>query len=239
MTRPAVDAIARPRYSICTVDTPIAPIRIIVVEDYPVVLEGLVQWLSHEPLIKVLGEAGTLTEARDLVDRDPPEILLMDLMVNGADGIGFIREMRERHPDVRILVLSMHDEMVYSERVVRAGASGFVMKQQSTRDLLTAIETVHRGELYLNPRVAGTMLRKMLQPTRGEIRVGLESLTDRELHVYQLIGSGLSTRLIAEALKLSVKTIDAHRENIKNKLGINSAADLARQAATWITSQRT
>ncbi|HEY5553227.1 MAG TPA: response regulator transcription factor [Opitutaceae bacterium] len=220
-------------------DTPIAPIRIIVVEDYPVVLEGLVQWLSHEPLIKVLGEAGTLTEARDLVDRDPPEILLMDLMVNGADGIGFIREMRERHPDVRILVLSMHDEMVYSERVVRAGASGFVMKQQSTRDLLTAIETVHRGELYLNPRVAGTMLRKMLQPTRGEIRVGLESLTDRELHVYQLIGSGLSTRLIAEALKLSVKTIDAHRENIKNKLGINSAADLARQAATWITSQRT
>lgn len=220
-------------------DTPAAPIRIIVVEDYPVVREGLVQWLNHEPSIKVTGESGTLTEARELVDRDPPDVLLMDLMVNGADGIGFIREMRERQPGVRILVLSMHDEAVYSERVVRAGASGFVMKQQSTRDLLTAILTVHRGELYLNPRVAGAMLRKMLQPTRGEIRVGLESLTDRELHVYQLIGSGLTTRLIADELKLSVKTVDAHRENIKNKLGINSAADLARQAATWISSQRT
>ena len=220
-------------------DTPIPPIRIFVVEDYPVVREGLVQWLAHEPTIKVLGEAGTLTEARDLVDRDPPDILLMDLMVNGADGIGFIREMRDRHPAVRILVLSMHDEMVYSERVVRAGASGFVMKQQSTRDLLTAIETVHRGELYLNARVAGVMLRKMLQPTRGEIRVGLESLTDRELHVYQLIGSGMSARAIADELKLSVKTVDAHRENIKNKLGVHSAADLARQAAAWIGSQRT
>lgn len=220
-------------------DTPATPIRIFVVEDYPVVREGLVQWLNHETSIKVIGEAGTLTEARDLVDRDPPDILLMDLMVNGADGIGFIREMRERHPGVRILVLSMHDEMVYSERVVRAGASGFVMKQQSTRDLLTAIQTVRRGELYLNPRVAGVMLRKMLQPTRGEIRVGLESLTDRELHVYQLIGSGMTTRLIADTLKLSVKTIDAHRENIKNKLGISSAADLARQASTWISSQRT
>jgi DNA-binding NarL/FixJ family response regulator len=219
------------------VDTPSSPIRIIVVEDYPVVREGLVQWLAHEPTIKVLGEAGTLTEARDLVDRDPPDILLMDLMVNGADGIGFIRETRGRHPALRILVLSMHDEMVYSERVVRAGASGFVMKQQSTRDLLTAIETVHRGELYLNARVAGVMLRKMLQPTRGEIRVGLESLTDRELHVYKLIGSGMSARSIAEELKLSVKTVDAHRENIKNKLGIHSAADLARQAAAWIASK--
>ena len=215
-------------------DTPIAPIRIIVVEDYPVVREGLVQWLAHEPTIKVLGEAGTLNEARDLVDRDPPDILLMDLMVNGADGIGFIREMRDRHPAVRILVLSMHDEMVYSERVVRAGASGFVMKQQSTRDLLTAIDTVRRGELYLNARVAGVMLRKMLQPTRGEIRVGIESLTDRELHVYQLIGSGMSARAIADELKLSVKTVDAHRENIKNKLGMHSAAELARQAATWV-----
>jgi DNA-binding NarL/FixJ family response regulator len=219
------------------VDTPIPPIRIIVVEDYPVVREGLVQWLAHEPTIKVLGEAGTLAEARDLVDRDPPDILLMDLMVNGADGIGFIREMRDRHPTVRILVLSMHDEMVYSERVVRAGASGFVMKQQSTRDLLTAIETVRRGELYLNSRVAGVMLRKMLQPTRGEIRVGLESLTDRELHVYQLIGSGMSARSIADELKLSVKTVDAHRENIKNKLGVHSAADLARQAAAWVASK--
>jgi DNA-binding NarL/FixJ family response regulator len=219
------------------VDTPSSPIRIIVVEDYPVVREGLVQWLAHEPTIKVLGEAGTLTEARDLVDRDPPDILLMDLMVNGADGIGFIRETRGRHPALRILVLSMHDEMVYSERVVRAGASGFVMKQQSTRDLLTAIETVHRGELYLNARVAGVMLRKMLQPTRGEIRVGLESLTDRELHVYKLIGSGMSASAIADELNLSVKTVDAHRENIKNKLGVHSAADLARQAAAWVSSK--
>jgi DNA-binding NarL/FixJ family response regulator len=222
-----------------TVDTPIDLIRITVVEDFPVVREGLVQWLAHEPSIKVIGEAGTLTEARELIDRDPPDVLLMDLMVSGADGIGFIRETRDRHPGVRILLLSMHDELVYSERVVRAGASGFVMKQQSTRDLLTAIRTVHKGELYLSSRVAGIMLRKMLQPTRGEIRAGIESLTDRELHVYQLLGSGLSTRLIADELKLSIKTIDAHRENIKNKLGIQSAADLARQAAMWLASQRT
>lgn len=220
-------------------DAPNAPIRIIVVEDFPVVREGLVQWLAHEPTVTVIGEAGTLTAARELIDREPPDILLMDLMVNGADGIGFIRETRERHPLIRILVLSMHDEMVYSERVVRAGACGFVMKQQSTRDLLTAIRTVHNGEIYLSARVAGIILRKMLQPTRREIRAGIESLTDRELHVYQLLGSGLSTRLIADELKLSVKTVDAHRENIKNKLGIQSAADLARQAAMWLASQRT
>ena len=220
------------------VETLSKPIRIVIVEDYPVVREGLVQWLSHEPTINVLGEAGTLAEARDLVDRDPPDVLLMDLMVSGADGIVFIREMSERHPLVRILVLSMHDEMVYSERVVRAGASGFVMKQQSTRDLLSAIVTVHRGDLYLNPKVAGVMLRKILQPTRGEIRVGLESLTDRELHIYQLLGSGMTTRQIADELSLSVKTVDAHRENIKNKLGVQSAADLARQAAMWLATQR-
>lgn len=214
------------------------PIRIIVVEDYPVVREGLVQWLSHDPSLRVCGEAGTLAEAGVIIDRDPPDVLLMDLMVNGADGIGFIKETLDRHPNLRILVLSMHDEMVYSERVIRSGASGFVMKQQSTRDLLAAIRTVHRGELYLSPRVAGVMLRKILQPTRGEIRVGLESLTDRELHIYQLIGTGMTTRQIADELTLSMKTVDAHRENIKNKLGISSAADLARQAATWL-AQRT
>lgn len=203
------------------------------------VREGLVQWLSHEPTMQVCGEAGTLAEARSLVDRDPPDVLLMDLMVNGADGIGFIKETRDRHPTVRILVLSMHDEMIYSERVVRNGASGFVMKQQSTRDLLTAIRTVHRGELYLSPKVAGVMLRKILQPTRGEIRIGLEGLTDRELHVYQLIGTGMTTRQIAEELSLSVKTVDAHRENIKNKLRVSTSVDLTRQAATWVTTQKT
>jgi len=212
-------------------------IRIVIVEDYPVVREGLVQWLSHEQSIQVIGEAGTLTEARELIDQSPPDLLLMDLMVNGADGIGFIRETRERHPRVRVLVLSMHDELVYSERVIRAGAMGYVMKQQSTRDLLTAIRAVHRGELYLNSRVAGTLLRKILQPTRGEIRAGLDNLTDRELHVYHLIGKGLTPKLIADELSVSVRTVDAHRENIKNKLGIHSAADLARQAVQWVSQQ--
>lgn len=211
--------------------------RIFVVEDYPVVREGLVQWLNHQPDMEVCGEAGSLAEARALLPTAKADVLLLDLMVNGHDGIDFVRETRASMPALPILVLSMHDESVYAERVMRMGANGYIMKQSSTTELLTAIQTVRDGEIYVSPKVSLQLVKRMLQPSRDAMRPGVESLTDRELHVFQLIGNGLTARDIAQKLSLSPKTIEAHRENIKNKLGLQTSAELARHAAFWVHDQ--
>jgi DNA-binding NarL/FixJ family response regulator len=212
-------------------------IRIFVVEDYPVVREGLVQWLNHQPDMEVCGEAGSLTEARALLPESGADVLLLDLMVNGHDGIDFVREIRASQSHLSILVLSMHDESVYAERVMRHGANGYIMKQSSTSELITAIKTVCGGEIYVSPKVSLQLVKRMLQPSRDAMRLGVEALTDRELHVFQLIGNGLTTRAVAHKLCLSPKTIEAHRENIKNKLGLHTSAELARHAAFWVREQ--
>ena len=147
----------------------------------------------------------------------------------------FIRDIRLAHPKVSILVFSMHDELIYAERVLRAGAQGYVMKREPAADLLAAISAVAAGELAVSRQVTLLLLKRSLQPTRVAVEGGIGDLTDRELHIFQMIGSGLSPRRIALDLKLSVKTVESHRENIKNKLGLQTSIDVIRAASLWLS----
>jgi DNA-binding NarL/FixJ family response regulator len=213
-------------------------LRILVVEDFPVIREALVGWLGRQPGCVVEGQAATTAETRAVMKTMKPDVVLLDLMLEGAEGTSFVRELREAHPSVPLLVFSIHDERVYAERVIRAGASGYVMKREPAEELLTALRTVASGELYVSKRLSGVLLRRLMQPagaSAGGAADGLRVLTDRELHVFQLIGAGESLRRIAERLGLSLKTVEAHRENIKNKLGLHSASEVLQRATLWVS----
>jgi DNA-binding NarL/FixJ family response regulator len=159
--------------------------------------------------------------------------LLLDLWLGAGDTLEFIKLTRARWPQVAIVVLSQHDETLYAERALRAGARGYVMKQESSEDILNAIRTVMGGDLYLSRRMTPLLLRRLLTADTDASGT-LACLSDRELHVFQLLGAGLSSRQIAEELKLSIKTVETHRENIKHKLRIPNAAELVKQASAWV-----
>jgi DNA-binding NarL/FixJ family response regulator len=212
-------------------------IRVLVLEDFPIVLEGIVSWLGQQPDVAVVGQAADHAAARKELAAKAPDILLMDLMVGGRDGLDFIREIRGAYPRVAVLVFSVHDEMVYAERVLKAGAHGYVMKREPKADLLAALRAVALGELAVSRQVTLLLLKRVVQPTNAPAAAGVGDLTDRELHVFQMIGIGLSPRRIAEELKLSIKTVETHRENIKNKLSLHSSAEVIRAAALWLGDQ--
>lgn len=212
-------------------------IRVMVLEDFPIILEGILSWLERQPGITVVGQAVDHASARSELTLKAPEVLLMDLMVGGRDGLDFIREVRAHHPDVAVLVFSVHDELVYAERVLKAGGHGYVMKREPGADLLAALRAVAAGELAVSRQVTLLILKRAVRPTLTPAFGGIGDLTDRELHVFQMIGAGKSPRKIAEDLKLSVKTVETHRENIKNKLGLHSSAEVIRAAALWLGSQ--
>ena len=213
-----------------------SPIRVLVLEAAPVVREGLTQWLGRHPSVELCGQVDAPKEMRAALTRCRPGVVLMDAMPGGTDGVSFIKEMVAEHPTLRILVFSEHDERLYAERVLRAGAAGFVSRNATESEVLLALHTVAAGDLYVSPRLSLLLLGRLLRPTQkpGE-KNGVASLTDRELHVFQLLGSGLGVKEIGSRLGVSVKTVQAHRENIKNKLGYASATELARHAAVWVT----
>ena len=214
-------------------------IRVVVLEDFPIILEGLVSWLNQQPGVDVVGQAVDHPAARQQLAAHAPAILLMDLMVGGRDGVDFIREIRAAYPAVAVLVFSVHDEMVYAERVLKAGAHGYVMKREPAADLLKALHAVAAGELAVSRQVTLLLLKRAVRPTTTAASAagGVSVLTDRELHVFQLIGTGLSPRRISEELKLSIKTVETHRENIKNKLGLHSSVEVIRAATLWLGPQ--
>ena len=212
-------------------------IRVVVLEEFPILLEAMVSWLNQQPDVCVVGQAGDHPSARLQLSEHAPTVLLMDLMVGVRDGLGFIREIRLDYPKVPILVFSVHDELIYAERVLRAGAQGYVMKREPTADLLAALSAVAMGELAVSRQVTLLLLKRSVQPASEPTAGGISGLTDRELHVFQMIGRGLSPRRIAEDLKLSVKTVETHRENIKNKLGLHSSVEVIRAASLWLGPQ--
>ncbi len=215
-----------------------AAIRIVLLEEFPVVRDGLVQWLAKHSDIEVCAQTSVPAEARSALARTRADVLLMDLMPQGFDGVGFIRDLVAEHPAVRILVFSLHDENVYAERVLRAGALGYVAKRAPDSELLAALRTVAAGGIYVSPRLSLVLLGRLLRPAhKASEKTGIASLTDRELHVFQLLGAGLHAREIGGRLGVSAKTVQAHRENIKNKLGFDTAAELLRHAALWLVEQ--
>lgn len=200
--------------------------------------EGLAQLIKNERDLAVCGEAGTGQEALQLIQRLKPDLLLADISLPDKNGLEVIKDVQALHPETPILVISMHDEALYAERVLRAGARGYVMKQEGGKKLMLAIRQVLGGRIFVSERMSSRILESFSGRAEPGSRASLENLTDREFEVLQLLGNGKGTREIATQLHLSVKTIDAHRANIKQKLQLKTASELVRFAVRWVESQK-
>jgi len=206
---------------------------VLIVDDHPVVRHGLRELISAEPDLTVRAEAAGAGEALELIDQDEPDLVLIDISLRDGNGIELIKRIRAQHKSVRMLVVSMHDESLYAERAIAAGAMGFINKQEATENLAAAMRTVLSGGTYVSPRLA----ERLGKPKRGKpddpMRADVARLSDREIQVFELIGRGNTTREIANRLSLSVKTIETHRMNIKSKLGLETNVALIRRAVQW------
>ena len=214
------------------------PKRILIVDDHPMMREGLAQLIANEPAWAVCGEAGDAHEALDKVAALKPDLVLTDISLPAKSGLELIKDVQAMHPGVFILVLSMHDESLYVERVLRAGARGYVMKQEGGKKIAQAIRDVLDGKISVSEKMSAKIL-EIFSGRRDEAAGSpVEKLTDREFEVLQLIGQGLDTKQLAEKLCLSTKTVEAHRANIKTKLKLATMSELIRYAVRWVESEK-
>jgi DNA-binding NarL/FixJ family response regulator len=205
--------------------------KVVIVDDHPIVRQGLAQLISQESDLQVVGEADGARTAIEVLERVAPDAVIVDLMLKDSSGIDLIKDIKAKSPEARILVVSMHDEAVYAERALRAGAHGYIMKQEATNAVLNALRKVLGGDVYVSEEVVSRMLRRMVG---GRASDGIERLSDRELEVFQGIGQGLSVSEIADKLKVSPKTVETYRAHIKEKLGLTGATDVLRVAVSWL-----
>jgi len=211
--------------------------KIFIIDDHTVVREGLKKLINQEPDMMVCGEAEDGPSAVNRLFDTKPDLVIVDISLSSSNGIDLIKSMKLRYPDVPILVFSMHEESVYAERALRAGASGYVMKFATPAVLIEAIRKVRQGKIYLSEKITGKLLYKTIHKHGHEEEDSVGSLSDREFQVFQMVGKGIPSRQIAQDLNLSIKTIDAFRENIKRKLGLNSAAELMYYAIEYVHSE--
>lgn len=211
--------------------------RILVVDDHPFMRAGLAALIDRQPDMMVGGEAGNPAEALQAMPRVRPDLVLSDITMPGRSGAEFIKDLHALHPGLPVLVISMHDELVYAERMLRAGARGYIMKEAGGEALLAALRQVLRGEIYVSPRLSARLLENLHGDKPRQSSSPIAKLTDREFEVFQLIGQGKSTHDIAAQLHLSTKTVDVHRANIKGKLGIADSTALVRHAVRWVETQ--
>jgi DNA-binding NarL/FixJ family response regulator len=211
---------------------------ILIVDDHPMFRRGLASLIESEPDLAVCGQAGSSAAALQAAQQSQPDLVIVDLSLGESDGLELVKEMKRRHPGIPALVLSMHDEAVYGERSLRAGARGFVNKQQLDETVLVAIRRLLAGETYMSGTLEERLAARFVAGRTLATDSPLEALSDRELQVFRLIGQGRSTRQIAETLHLSIKTIETHREHIKQKLMVDSATELAHRATQWVETGR-
>jgi DNA-binding NarL/FixJ family response regulator len=209
--------------------------RVLIIDDHAMVREGVAEIIEHAEDLCVCGTAATANEGLDVLDKLKPDLVLVDITLPGKNGIEFIKDARARRPDLRILVMSMHDESLYADRVLRAGGRGYIRKQEGGDKLIDAMRRVLRGEIAISEKITGRLLEKF--SGRKTMDSPLEGLSDRELEVFQLIGQGKTMKQIADDLHLSPKTIEVHRSHIREKLRVTSAAELVAYAARWSESQ--
>lgn len=210
------------------------PKRIFLVDDHPMVRERLAQLIEQTTDLQVCGEADDVPGAVDAIGRVAPDIVIIDLSLRNSNGLELIKDIKARGWKFPLLVLSMHDEAMYAERVLRAGAAGYISKQEGSQEILRAIRKVLEGKIYLNAEVAASVLHRIVGSAGQDKRDPVESLADRELEVFQLIGNGHSTRRIAEMLGLSVKTVESYRARIKEKLALDDGVQLLQRAVQWV-----
>jgi DNA-binding NarL/FixJ family response regulator len=212
--------------------------RIFLVDDHPVTREGLARLINNEPDLEVCGEAGAASRAFSEIGATKPDLVIVDVsLTTGPSGLELIKNLAARDARQRMLALSTHDESLYAERALRAGAKGYVMKQEPTRHVMQAIRKILNGEIYLSKTMNDRMLRKITAPNSAPLASDIEQLSDRELEVYRLLGQGRGTREIAGELHLSFSTVESYRAHIKDKLQLRNAAELVRHAVEWVHSQ--
>jgi DNA-binding NarL/FixJ family response regulator len=207
--------------------------RVLLVDDHPLVRRGLADVISREPDLETCGEAADVQEAVREAQRSNPDVVVVDLTLKSGHGIELIERLKGRDAQVKILVSSMHDEMLFAERVLRAGAMGYISKQEPPDALLRAIRQVLRGEVYLSPRMTTRLLHRVVAGAPAQ-EDPVQSFSNRELEVYEMIGMGLTIQQIAGRLHLSPKTVETHREKIKQKLNVKSSTELNRRAVLWM-----
>jgi DNA-binding NarL/FixJ family response regulator len=205
----------------------------LIVDDHPLIRTALGMRISLQPDLQVCGEAATVDEALAMVAKTKPHLAVIDVSLQAGDGLDLVKQIRVRHPHVKMLVLSGFDEALYAERALRAGALGYLNKQESDEKVIEAIRTVLAGDNYISPAMAQRLARKALNVT-PKPRKPIESLSDRELEVFRLLGEGLTNSAIADRLFLSPNTVFTHRENIKRKLGLSNITELTRAAVQWV-----
>jgi DNA-binding NarL/FixJ family response regulator len=214
-----------------------AKCRVFLVEDHPLFRRGVAELINQEPDLEVCGEAAGISEAISGIEQLRPDLVIVDISLKGTNGIELLKAMRAREPKLLTLVLSMHDESLYAERALRAGARGYVMKHEAPEQVMAALRKVLRGGLHLSPAMGMQLVRRFVDGQEQPVTSLVQSLSDRELEVLQLIGRGLGTRQVAEQLRLSVKTIESHRAHIKEKLNLPTAPAMVRFAVEWVAQQ--
>ena len=207
--------------------------RILIVDDHPLVRLSLREFIRRESDLVVCGEAEDREEALAAVAATKPHLAIVDLTLKNSNGMELIKDLREQHPEVQILVLSMHDEILHAERAVRAGARGYITKQEATTKIMVAIRQVLSGEIYWSERAAARVASKIASPAKPDAVFPVDCLTDRELQVFELIGAGRSTRQISAALHIDVSTVETYRARIKEKLNLKDALALLQYAIRW------
>jgi DNA-binding NarL/FixJ family response regulator len=211
--------------------------KIVIVDDHPIVRQGLAELINHEDDLVVCGQAEEAPEAVGVIKEIKPDMVIVDISLKETSGMDLIKDIKARYPNLAVLVLSMHDESLYAERALRAGAKGYIMKAEATENVVTAIRKVLSGQIYVSDRMAAKMVRKLVGGGHEVVASPIDCLSDRELEVFRLIGQGHGTRQIAEKLYLSVKTIETYRAHIKEKLDLANAAELLQYAIRWASSQ--
>jgi DNA-binding NarL/FixJ family response regulator len=210
--------------------------RVFLVDDHPLVREHLTALIQREVDLEVCGEAADAPTALALISRQSPDLVILDISLKQSNGLELIKDLKQRWPKLPVLVLSMHDEMLYAERSLRAGALGYITKEEATVSVLSAVRKVLGRQVYLSERMAGRVMKRMVSGAKEELGSPLEVLTDRELEVFQMLGRGLGTRQIAEELRLGIKTVESYRARIKEKLQLQDGNQLLQHAIQWVQS---
>ncbi|WP_372718568.1 response regulator [Novipirellula sp.] len=208
--------------------------RIMIVDDHPSTRDGLITRVALEPDLEVVGEASDVNEAIAVIGEVRPDLAVIDVSLKSTSGIDLIKAVKERYPHVKMLVWSMYDESLYAERALRAGAMGYINKQQVTDTIIDAIRTILGGELFLSKELSAKMLHRVIAGKKSVPVSPVDSLSDRELETFRLIGQGMATKEIAKAMCLSPKTIETYRARIKEKLQLDDTSLLTREATQWV-----
>ena len=207
--------------------------KIFIVDDHPIVRKGLSQLINQESDLIVCGEADSANNALEILKKLKPDLVIVDISLQGIDGIELIKIMKVRFSGLPVLVVSMHDESIFAERALRAGARGYIMKQEAIERMMEAIRKVLKGDLYISERVSKNIVKRFIDGKAEASSSPVEILSDRELEVFQLIGQGYGTSQIAQELHLSIKTVESYRANIKEKLKLKNATELIKHAVHW------